>query len=247
MEEKKRGRPKKENNIEKKEPIKVETRGRKPTGQKKTKNVNFRLDEATFDLYEKLSKEKAGVSVHTFLKNNIEKLFRNEKTDIVIPKFLLKCYAVLEEDEDEEFKRQMKIKKKIETSLTKDLFDRFALKFYGIENTSYFRKDLMEHLGNVFFETGHDTISLEATRLVHNSVLIEDLKKSNDLILFEKIIEDRRDFKKQVLKNKTYEEWLIESLEFEQFKKGSIINVKKDVELEEVLDNFYLKFLEKRK
>lgn len=55
--------------------VEKETRGRPKTGQKVYKQVGFRLEEAKFDIYEKLAQEKGVESLSTYIRNNIDKLF----------------------------------------------------------------------------------------------------------------------------------------------------------------------------
>lgn len=68
---------------------KKETRGRKPTGRK-LKNIGFKIDAELYDEYNDIVKERtkgtkkngAGISLNTFIKNNLDTWLREEIKDI---------------------------------------------------------------------------------------------------------------------------------------------------------------------
>lgn len=87
---------------------KKETRGRPKTGQKKTKTVGFRIDEELYEKYEKMAQKNDGVSLHTYAKHNIERIFSDNENSIIYIQNKLKK---LEKENSELKKKLEKIKK----------------------------------------------------------------------------------------------------------------------------------------
>lgn len=107
-------------------------RGRPATGQKKSRNITFRVDEADYDIYEKMAQEKSGLSIHSFVKSNIGKIFENTKDyGGLIPETIKKFYF----DGTEELNKSSYLE------LSREL-------------GSFFEDFLLEYMFTCFFSTG---------------------------------------------------------------------------------------------
>lgn len=171
---------------------KKETRGRKATGRK-LKTISFAIDSELYDQYNAIVKEKtqgtkkngAGISLNTFIKNNLDHWIKEDIKDISENM----VYYIPTEEEKEKmatFYRDTPAKqsKFIKETMEKEIKERyFEIKYGDMQAplyyiySLYFEKDeavqeQLELLSNFYIEVGE------------NTYLIEDLKEEIDRLQY---------------------------------------------------------------
>lgn len=129
----------------------IKKRGRPATGQKAYKTVAFRLEEQKYDNFEMLAQREAGISVHTFIKSNLEKIFFNRESKAYIP--IEKEFLYSLNEVDSEF--AMELSEILERVFSEYIFRKILKKIieeYHREKMTYYEEGVENptFLGEIF-------------------------------------------------------------------------------------------------
>lgn len=154
-------------------------RGRPKTGQKKLKTVGFRIPEDTYERYEQLAQEKAGVSIHTFVKENIDFLFKRETKN---------KKRNLYYEADQELERKIKAMNKYFFDIDIDYFVKSEVTLYEAEIINC---DLEDFLAT---QTIVDEKLKKQMLLFYGIITMGYNNKVNTLMTTNRITQDLKDF-----------------------------------------------------